>query len=84
MSCRKATELISVSMDRPLTRGEKVKLRFHLVICTACRRYRRHVGLLRELLCRSSLWLDPASLTAEQRLTPEARSRIRQALQQAG
>lgn len=47
MNCRQATELLSQSLDRPLTFQEKMKLRFHLVICSGCRNFSLHMGKLR-------------------------------------
>jgi hypothetical protein len=42
LSCRQATELMSQEQDRPLTLGERVGLRLHVLICAACTNYRRN------------------------------------------
>lgn len=35
--CRSNTELSSLSLDRPLTLGEQIKHRAHLLVCQRCR-----------------------------------------------
>ena len=77
MSCRKATNLISLSMDRPLTRGERVSLRCHLVICGACRSYRRQLRALRYFVSRYAERVDETLATTGQTLSADARARIR-------
>jgi len=44
--------LVSDSMDRNLSLTERFALRVHLVYCTGCRRFRSHLGALREILSR--------------------------------
>ncbi len=39
LSCFKATQLISLSNERPLAFKEKAALRMHLLICSMCRNY---------------------------------------------
>ncbi|MCK2184521.1 zf-HC2 domain-containing protein [Halomonas getboli] len=46
MKCKQATRLMSLALDRPLTRSERLSLRFHLAICGACRRCERQFTLL--------------------------------------
>ncbi|MBP6533535.1 MAG: hypothetical protein KAZ45_00420 [Arenimonas sp.] len=41
-SCFKATQLISLSNERPLVFREKVSLRTHLMICSMCRNFRNN------------------------------------------
>ena len=81
MSCRRMTELISVSMDRPLKRREKLMLRIHLLTCGACRRYRQQLDRLRGVVRTSCDMIDDG--TAEQsnaELSSDARARIAEAL----
>lgn len=40
LSCFKATQLISLSNERPLVFTEKVSLQGHLLICSMCRNFR--------------------------------------------
>lgn len=48
ISCRKASRLISDSLDRPLTLPERLRLRLHLGICSRCRRFDRQLTMLRK------------------------------------
>ncbi|PJA25804.1 MAG: hypothetical protein COX57_01345 [Alphaproteobacteria bacterium CG_4_10_14_0_2_um_filter_63_37] len=52
IDCRRASELVSQSWDRPLTRREKFGLRFHLLICAACRRFERQLALMNRVFKR--------------------------------
>lgn len=47
LSCREATELMSQEQDRPLTLAERLGLRLHILICSACSNYRRQMSVLR-------------------------------------
>lgn len=47
LTCKQASQLISQSLDRPLSLSSRVKLRFHLFICDACTRFNRQLGQLR-------------------------------------
>ncbi len=50
LSCDGMTRLASESIDRPLTRAERMAMRSHLLYCAACRRYRRQIALIREAM----------------------------------
>jgi hypothetical protein len=45
-SCFKATQLISLSHERPLAFKDKASLRMHLMICSMCRNFRNNTKLL--------------------------------------
>lgn len=45
-TCKQASKLISMSLDRPLSWSEKVQLKLHLLICTPCRRFKKQLKLL--------------------------------------
>ena len=81
MSCREATRLISEGMNRPQRFGERLSLRWHLLVSTACRRYRRQLLLLRNALRWLADQIDARAAEGE-RLSPEARQRIRQAVRE--
>lgn len=46
-SCREVTRLLSEAQERPLHFGERAGLRFHLMMCGACRNFSRHMTSLR-------------------------------------
>lgn len=52
LNCRDATGLLSARLERRLTPGERVALRFHLVLCPACRRFGEQVGFMRQAMGR--------------------------------
>jgi predicted anti-sigma-YlaC factor YlaD len=46
MMCKEATRLMSLRQDRPLRFQEKLSLRLHLTMCSACRECDRQFTLL--------------------------------------
>ena len=53
--CRQITELISHKADRPLTGGERLGLRLHLLICPQCREYARQIELVKQAVKKFKL-----------------------------
>ncbi|MDR5897595.1 zf-HC2 domain-containing protein [Halomonas vilamensis] len=47
--CREATKLMSLSLDRNLTRRERLALRVHTMMCRPCRRCQAQFELLHRL-----------------------------------
>jgi len=47
LSCRQASQLISQSLDRPLTLRERFALKLHLTICKYCKRFSQQMQTLR-------------------------------------
>jgi len=39
LTCKQASELISQSLDKPVTWSERLNLKFHLFICKYCARF---------------------------------------------
>jgi hypothetical protein len=52
ISCLRAGELISKSMDQRLSLGEALALRLHLMICGFCSQYRAQLRLVHLALSR--------------------------------
>jgi Putative zinc-finger len=50
LTCKQASQLLSQSLDRPLTRGERFGLRFHLLICRFCKRFGQQIVGLRNAI----------------------------------
>jgi hypothetical protein len=82
-SCRRATFLISSSLDRKLSRRERLALRIHLLTCGPCRLFQRQLRLLRAFVRENSPRALPVSYL-KARLRPEARDRMVRALRAAG
>ncbi|MCD4500900.1 zf-HC2 domain-containing protein [Chromobacterium vaccinii] len=53
LSCRAASRLISIGMDRPLGMGELLKLKMHLALCGNCRQFSRQLDALRDAARRA-------------------------------
>lgn len=52
ISCKQATELMSQGLDRPLSLGERLRLRLHLLFCVGCRNTLRQFQFLRDAISR--------------------------------
>lgn len=49
MNCKEATALLSQQMDRPLTRKERLLLKFHLMMCSGCNNFDNQMHDLRQI-----------------------------------
>lgn len=79
LSCKQASQLISQSLDRRLTWGERFALRFHLMICDVCKRFKLQL----DLMVRAVRTLRQQTEVDERiKLTAEARQRISRQLVQ--
>ncbi len=83
LPCSEVARLASLSLDRPLSRGERLALWSHLVYCKACRRYRRQILRLRETLRMLREPIEsPAGLAgAELTMPTELRERLRKVIE---
>ena len=75
-SCKEMSQLISESLDRPLTWRERLSVRLHTMRCDMCIRYARQLQYLKKI-CADA---DPEQTTPPARLDEEARERIRSRL----
>ena len=48
-SCKQMTYLLSVQLDRPLSLGERMELRLHLMLCVGCRNLAHDMRMLRQM-----------------------------------
>jgi hypothetical protein len=46
LTCKQASQIISQSLDNPLSWPDRIKLKFHLFICNACNRFNQQLRLL--------------------------------------
>ncbi len=84
LPCEEAVELVSLGLDRRLSFGQRAALRLHLVVCKACRTYRKQITMIRCILSTFQEAGEPGEGAAIPRLSPEARRRIAEALDTAG
>jgi hypothetical protein len=83
-SCRQAARLLSESYDRKLTFWERMRLRFHLVICWFCRGFARDLHLFEAAVRIYSQKIDSDTVAPQATLQPEARDRILRAMESDG
>ncbi len=76
-NCREASRLQSEALDHSLSRGQRVGLRLHLLLCHWCRRYGNQIRFLRQAVHQHP---DEANDATSQGLSPEARERLKQSL----
>jgi hypothetical protein len=83
LRCEDASALSSRELDEALPRLERLALRCHLMLCRSCRRYRRQIGLIRQVVRRRDQLLVEGAPN-EHILSDEARNRIARAIREAG
>ena len=66
--CKTATRLMSKQLDTPLTSRERLTLRFHLLLCGACRRCEKQF----QLLHRSGEHFDQMPAKDDKHDTPDS------------
>lgn len=50
ISCKEATRLASVQMERKLSLQERLQFRMHLAICAGCRRAEKQFAFMRQAM----------------------------------
>lgn len=77
LTCQETSELVSQSLDNPLSFTARLKLKFHLMMCSACHRFNRQLWQLRRaILGAVNRTEHDTSIT----LSPEAKTKIRHTL----
>ena len=82
-TCKEISELISRSMDQPLSWRERWALKTHLMMCGGCRRLNNQIAFLKAVAGHSQTADLEADETAGPGLSDEARERIRSAVASA-
>ncbi len=83
MTCKHATLLLSEAEERKLSTRERRGLRFHVLICTTCRRFKKQLRLLRLLLTQASPKLLAAVYASDATLSTTRRQGIKDLLRRA-
>jgi len=78
LTCKQASQIISQSLDNPLSRSDRIKLKFHLFICNACTRFNQQLHLIKTAVKRMKLETENDTTI---QLTVEAKARINQAIE---
>jgi hypothetical protein len=58
LSCKRASELVSQSLDRRLGLVERCRLYLHLRACQGCRRFRSQMNFLRKAVRKHPLFSE--------------------------
>lgn len=77
LTCKQASQIISQSLDNPLSRSDRMKLKFHLFICNACTRFNQQLHLIKTVVQRMKHETENDDTI---QLTVEAKARINQAI----
>lgn len=82
LKCEGASALSSRELDEPLGPGDRVALNAHLLVCVACRRFRKQLQLIRSVLRQPRSEPEPQVLGLET-LSQDAKARITEVLRRA-
>ena len=82
LKCQEAAELVSSSLDGELGAVERWALRLHLLVCRACRQYRRQIRVLRKLLAETRTETEAGEALAGESIPQELRKRLRAILEE--
>ncbi len=77
LTCKQASQIISQSLDNPLSRSDRMKLKFHLFICNACTRFNQQLHLIKTVAQRMKHETENDDTI---QLTVEAKARVNQAI----
>jgi hypothetical protein len=84
VSCKQAALLVSLSFERRLSLREFIVMRLHLCLCKTCSFYRAQISVLRKVFIRHEELLDNVPPLEQDRLSLQAKERIRGALGRKG
>ena len=76
-TCKKTVEVISQSLERPLSLRERVDLKLHLWICVWCLWYLEHLQVMRNTMQAKAAADQDNDLPSGPVLSSEARERIK-------
>ena len=77
LTCKQASQIISQSLDNPLSWSDRMRLKFHLFICDACTHFNKQLRLIKNAVQRMKLETEN---DASIQLTVDAKARINQAI----
>lgn len=76
-SCKEITELVSTAVDGQLPLRKRLSIRWHVMMCSLCRRYEKQLHLLRKGIRH---YADPEANVVEKTLSPAAKEKLEKAL----
>ena len=84
LRCREVSRLVSESMERKLPFRQRMQVWMHLAMCRLCAGFSRQIRLLRTVARRHAESVAGGTSRHDTPLSPEARERIKAALQDHG
>ena len=78
LNCKQASQIISQSLDNPLSWSDRMKLKFHLFICNACTRFNQQIRLIKNAVLRIKFETEN---DATIQLSLDAKARINKAVE---
>lgn len=79
-SCKRATELMSASLDKKLSFYQRLALKMHLFMCKFCSRCWKQMLFIKEAMHTCSERAEEIDFMADHSLSDEACQRIKNAL----
>jgi len=52
LSCKDVSRLLSQAEERPIAGWQRVRVQWHLAVCSMCRSFERQLALMREAMRR--------------------------------
>lgn len=80
-SCQEVSRLLSESMERKLSLGDRLGLWLHLAMCRLCRGFSKDLQLLRDAARQHAREVEAGEAISDAALSAEARRRIRRVLE---
>ena len=76
-TCRQTVEVISQSLERPLSLRERISLKLHLYVCMWCVWYLEHLEIMRSSARSRATSVQEIDFAPGSELSAEARERIK-------
>ncbi|QDU96501.1 anti-sigma factor family protein [Lignipirellula cremea] len=77
LSCKEISKLVSLSLDRKLSLGQRMSLWLHLGMCRLCWRFRRSLMHLHNETREQANALDQHAVDARVRMPDDCRARLK-------
>lgn len=79
--CQDVSQIVSESMDRKVSWGERLGIRFHLMMCRYCARHKHQLQAVKDTIRAYAQHLEEAEPTVQ--LSEEAKQKMKHMLRQA-
>lgn len=82
LRCKEIAKLLSNSLDKDLSRWQKIEIRMHLFICRVCRRYWKQLRFLHK--CVLQYYENKLKNTNDEKLSDEMKKSIQLQIENRG